>query len=721
MRNIFLVFLIVLILISSSIGAVAPQINDAEYENLKIKFLKPTIKDETKYITIELNEANSFIMEPNKPKLPSYKYTFTFPFGTKINSVKCAPNNIQNKMIDKEIKLVSEPIVVGTTTKTIDKNIIPTLTEPYPKNWYDYNIGTGLHNNDRVVFVTVDAYPIKYIPAESAIEWASEIEIIVEYEEPEPTSTNDEYQFLILSADNYYMDLGTFQARKAGYGVASKRVTLGEIYGGDYFPVQGRDDPEKIKYFIKNAIEEWGTTYVMIVGGSDEFPTRQTHVEYKDDKELFVTDLYYADIYDGSGGFSSWDTNDNDVFGEYDWGSSNEKDDVDLYPDVYIGRIPVISGSELNTCLNKFELYENSKAYTQDWFSNIILIGGDTFNYNDDPTPEGEFVNAAVEQIMAGFVPTKIWATNGQLTAPNGVTIMTNTISQGAGFIDFSGHGNPRVWATHPFQNDNLWIPLPEGNYKNTRVGELTNGDKLPIVVTGACSVSKYNANDNCFSYSFLRNPNGGSIANFGATGLGWVYIGEDVIEGLVEGMALNVFEAYAEGANTLGEMWGTAINEYIFSRMRAVDFKTIEEWHLFGDPTLAVREVSQKPSTPSKPQGPTEGQYGTEYTYTTNTTDPDNDDVYYFFDWGDGSYSGWVGKFGSGEIGRASHTWSSEGSFSIRVRAKDIHGVQSDWSDPLSVSMPRNRNIDNPVLTKLFEILQNAFPRLSNFFNLLI
>jgi hypothetical protein len=141
MRKIILIF-VVLILMASSIGAVASQINDAEYENLKIKFLKPTIKDETQYITITLNEANSFIMEPNKPKLPSYKHTFTFPFGTKINSVKCTPTNIQTKMIDKQIKLVSEPVIVGMTTKTIDKNIIPTLVDPYPENWYDYNIGT---------------------------------------------------------------------------------------------------------------------------------------------------------------------------------------------------------------------------------------------------------------------------------------------------------------------------------------------------------------------------------------------------------------------------------------------------------------------------------------------------------------------------------------------------------------------------------------------------
>ena len=34
-----------------------------------------------------------------------------------------------------------------------------------------------------------------------------------------------------------------------------------------YAEYTGVDNPEKIKYFIKDAIEEWGVTYVLLVGG----------------------------------------------------------------------------------------------------------------------------------------------------------------------------------------------------------------------------------------------------------------------------------------------------------------------------------------------------------------------------------------------------------------------------------------------------------------------
>jgi hypothetical protein len=42
------------------------------------------------------------------------------------------------------------------------------------------------------------------------------------------------------------------------------------------------------------------------------------------------------------------------------------------------------------------------------------------------------------------------------------------------------------------------------------------------------------------------------------------------------------------------------------------------------------------------------------------------------------------------GEKVTASHLWQSTGSYTITVQAKDDHGLESTWSDPLPVSMPR-------------------------------
>lgn len=97
--------------------------------------------------------------------------------------------------------------------------------------------------------------------------------------------------------------------------------------------------------------------------------------------------------------------------------------------------------------------------------------------------------------------------------------------------------------------------------------------------------------------------------------------------------------------------------------------------------------DASNKPPyPPSKPSGPTEGEIGEDYTYTTQTTDPQGDQIYYWFDWGDGTNSGWIGPFGSGDIAEATHRWYSKGVYSVTVKAKDESDIESDWSDPLSV-----------------------------------
>jgi len=65
----------------------------------------------------------------------------------------------------------------------------------------------------------------------------------------------------------------------------------------------------------------------------------------------------------------------------------------------------------------------------------------------------------------------------------------------------------------------------------------------------------------------------------------------------------------------------------------------------------------NQAPEKPETPDGSTSGESGTEYTYTTSTNDPEGDQLYYWFDWDDGTDSGWLGPYESGEEVSASHT----------------------------------------------------------------
>ena len=114
-------------------------------------------------------------------------------------------------------------------------------------------------------------------------------------------------------------------------------------------------------------------------------------------------------------------------------------------------------------------------------------------------------------------------------------------------------------------------------------------------------------------------------------------------------------------------------------------------------------------PNKPAKPSGTTSGKTGEEYTYSTSTTDPDGDQVWYKWDWGD-EISGWDEPYDSGDTVTVSHIWDEKGSYVIKVKAKDVHGKESPWSDPLPITMPKNKAI-NTLFLQFLEQHLRMFP----------
>jgi hypothetical protein len=690
-------FFIIGMFLINAIGVIASSTQpDFTIQSEHIIFSDPIIQ-EKEYIKITLKEANSYLIEENKPLLPMYTTTYYFPSNTEIINVKCTVQSIKKIDISKPLEPSPRPISVGIQSKPQDVISTYTLTEIYPNTWYSYDVGSGIIGDQRKKIVTIDILPVKYDPIRSQISWAEsfDIEILYETHEEQIAQTN-QYDLLILTPAMFLNELQPLADHKNGRGISTNIVTLEDISSGQYFPTEGRDEIEEIKYFIKNAIDNWLVTNVLIVGGADEFPARETHVLVgNDDDEIFVSDLYYADVYDEQNNFSSWDSTENDIFAEYDW--EGNTDEIDFYPDVKIGRLACIDNEQVTTAVNKIITYETGEAYAQNWFNTIVVIGGDTVPGENSETDEGERVNQFILDRMQGFIPDKIWDSNGRLSgfSPTGLTNINDGINNGCGFLDFSGHGAPPVWTTFPHNGERQTLPTPTGRYTNTIIMEgLTNGDMLPIVFNGGCSLGKYTDNDNCNAWAFVANPNGGGIASFGATGLGYVYVGEYVTEGLVEGLNIDIIEAYRDGAKTLGEMHANGLAIYMHSRINGGDYKTLMEWHAFGDPTLQIRGESTPPEKPSRPTGSASGKTGETYEYTSSSTDPDGDDLYYLFNWDDDTFSEWIGPYAGGEEVTASHSWLEQGDYQIKVKSKDIHGVQSEWSDPLAISMPKNIGI---------------------------
>jgi len=138
------------------------------------------------------------------------------------------------------------------------------------------------------------------------------------------------------------------------------------------------------------------------------------------------------------------------------------------------------------------------------------------------------------------------------------------------------------------------------------------------------------------------------------------------------------------------------------------------------GTNMIAYRTVgnNQRPTAPLI-NGPTNGKAGIEYDYTFTATDPDDDDVYYYIDWGDDTFEKWIGPYSSGKEVIVGHSWSKEGIYTIKARAKDIHGTIGDWGT-LEVTMPRNKvAMNNQLIQKLLQHFSNVFPLLKQLLRL--
>ncbi|HER45211.1 MAG TPA: hypothetical protein ENO12_00160, partial [Thermoplasmatales archaeon] len=124
------------------------------------------------------------------------------------------------------------------------------------------------------------------------------------------------YDLLVIAPKKYADALHPLIIHKNQVGVRTHLVTLDDVYHQMFW--QGRDNQEKIKYFIKIAKEEWGITYVLLVGDFRTIPVRYVYNADNNtgwDEPCFISELYYADLYDKNHNFSSWDTDNNGVYG----------------------------------------------------------------------------------------------------------------------------------------------------------------------------------------------------------------------------------------------------------------------------------------------------------------------------------------------------------------------------------------------------------------------
>jgi|GEM_PF-6966672 len=115
-------------------------------------------------------------------------------------------------------------------------------------------------------------------------------------------------------------------------------------------------------------------------------------------------------------------------------------------------------------------------------------------------------------------------------------------------------------------------------------------------------------------------------------------------------------------------------------------------------------------PNTPTAPGGVNYGYTNRTYTYTSVTTDPEGNDLYYLFNWDDGTNSGWLGPYHSGQEATTSHSWESPRVYRIRVIAKDSYNALSNCSDPLNILIDPSVILKITKYPKTYDIFSYPF-----------
>ena len=389
---------IVLCLILGGLGAAAIQPTSSDEDKILNKTLKLSIADltitekEEQYVRVSFSHNDQFLLNPGKPILPKFTQTFELPFGATNINVQIKSSETVQQTINKQIQPSPAPMPLSPIENydaplRKDEHIYHS-NEPYPSECYRYNVGVGINENfEHITYVTVHWYPIQYTPAQNIITIAQTADITVTYNPPKstPFPQTTTYDMVIIAPSSFSDALQPLIVHKNTYGIETTLKTTEDIYT-EY---NGFDKAEQIKYFIKDALEQWNIKYVLLVGGLKSIiyakpkdtanigasgwliPARYSNVREGGDPG-FPTDLYYADIFKEGGAFENWDSDGDGILAEW------PDDIIDFIPDVAVGRLAISDVKEVKDVVNKIIAYETT-TYGSDWFKKMAVYSGDGF------------------------------------------------------------------------------------------------------------------------------------------------------------------------------------------------------------------------------------------------------------------------------------------------------------------------------------------------------
>ena len=649
------------------------------------------------------------LLIPGKPNLPSKIFAIAIPPGAEVTYVtfetgeeivlpgtyNILPCQLP-QVIGKENPVVRE---MEEQTYLSNYESVYYSEESYPESIVEFVRPAGFRKYN---LADVRVTPFSYKPISGQLTYYPEITVTVSYTFPEgfnpegimvddvesfeqrasefiynyeqtddwyPTGPTgrETYDYVIITLDSLTSSVDSLVDWEEAKGKSVNVVTTSWI-NSQY---SGYDLAEKVRNFLidKYPSEEWGIEYVCLIGHYDDVPIRR--IAQSTGYGQPETDFYHAELsYPDS---QSWDADGDHQYCE-------NSDPIDYYAEVYLGRIPWSNPTTVESICDKTVAYEESDDPS--YKKNILLLGA----YFWPDTDNAVLMEAKVNQDwMSDWTMTRMYE-QGQSSYPMDYNLDYNNVKNvwSAGtyaFVDWAGHGSPT--ACYEYYPSQAFVDTDTCNY--------LNDDYPAIVFADACSNS--DTDDDNIGQMMLEQ---GAVGFLGATKVAYGMPGwNNPYSGSSQSLDYFFTIGCTEGILTQGQSHQFALQEMYENNMWYYQKYEHCQWGaLWGNPDLTMGEVvtSDPPADPSVPSGPSEGIPNIEFTFSTSTTDPDGDQVYYQWNWGNGVISDWLGPYNSGETAEASYAWEEAGEFEIKVMAKDEYGAKSDWSDIKQFTV-----VDNP------------------------
>lgn len=391
-----------------------------------------------------------------------------------------------------------------------------------------------------------------------------------------PSLEGSAVEMLIVTREILREAYQIYADERTGMGVPTVVRTLEWIESN--YP-HGADPQETLRLFLREAYALWGLHSVLLGGDTDVVPTRYVHSTYVLPPAEVPTDLYYACL-DGT-----WNEDGDALWGEaYDPFSEDDGDNADLYPELYIGRLPMRSASEVASYRAKLASYiQPTVTDYQDkvlflaevlWPSNYTAGGPIIKNGADNAERLIALNDLDTGNLAAGICPQRIaqsyevgsdYPGSGPLLRQAAI----DSMNAGFGLVTHIGHGFRYT------------MSLGDASLTNIQAAGLTNASKPFFLVMLNCTASAYDFP--CLAEQFILNPQGGAIGVLGAAREAYPDGSQLYLEGLFRGLFDNARTSV-----------GQAVQEARLELLSGVAIDGVLRWTNFitaylGDPTLML------------------------------------------------------------------------------------------------------------------------------------